>query len=79
MCEEASKHTADPNRPNIGRPTGRVWRCIDAVERDPSAINPSVELTTSNFGVAVVGAGDLVLMCERAKKVYSLEATPVRP
>ena len=77
LCEEASKHTGDPTKPDVGRPTGRVWQCIDAVEREPSALNPSVELTTSNFGVVEVGAGEMVLMCERARKVYSLSFTPV--
>jgi hypothetical protein len=79
MCEEASKHSADPNKPDVGRPTGRVWQCIDANERDPAQINPSVKLTTSNFGEVEVGAGRLVMMCEKAKKVYSLTFTPVRP
>jgi hypothetical protein len=80
LCEEASKHTADPRKRDIGKPTGRVWQCFSIGNGGPPDPEPaSVTLTTTNFGTMEVEVGDLFMMCERARKVYSLSATPVDP
>ena len=79
LCEEAAKHTADPDKPDVGKPTGRVWQCIQASPDPVEAHGNIIGLTTSNFGPMGVVVGSLIIMCEKAKKVYSLSATPVRP
>jgi hypothetical protein len=75
MCEEARKHTADPTKRDIGHASGIVWECFlleHEIERAEA-----VTLTTYNFGADEVRVREPFLMCERARKLISLQFFPV--